>query len=95
MRRLNVGLMWFSVASATPVLAQSALTMNQESHHERLTYIRNMRVFQLTLAPGESTADHLNDYDVATVPIVAGTTRIRRAGQEWTVAQYKRHFFSG
>jgi hypothetical protein len=61
---------------------QSAPTMNQEPHHERLTYIRHMRVFELTLAPGESTADYLLDHDRAIVPLTDGTIRLHPAGAD-------------
>jgi hypothetical protein len=54
--------------------------MNQEPHHQRLTYIRNMRVFQLTLAPGESTADYLLDHDAAIISLADATVRVQRAG---------------
>lgn len=54
--------------------------MNQEPHHQRLTYIRNMRVFQLTLAPGESTADYVLDHDGAIIALTDGTVRVHRAG---------------
>jgi hypothetical protein len=54
--------------------------MNQESHHQRLTYIRHMRAFLLTLAPGESTADYVLDHDGAIVALMDGTIRLLRAG---------------
>jgi len=59
---------------------QPAPTMNQEPHHQRLTYIRHMRVFQLTLAPGESTADYLLDHDGAIVALGDATIRLQRGG---------------
>lgn len=68
---------------------QSAPTMNQEAHHQRLTYIRNMRVFQLMLAPGESTADYLHDYDAVTIPLANATIRTRRAGEDWGAARQR------
>jgi hypothetical protein len=61
---------------------QAASTMNQEPHHQRLTYIRNMRVFLLTLAPGESTADYLLDHDGAIIALTDATVRLQRAGGE-------------
>ena len=67
------------LSGATSV-GQSAPIMNQEPHHQRLTYIRHMRVFQLTLAPGESTVDYLLDHDGAIVALAAATVRLQRAG---------------
>jgi hypothetical protein len=54
--------------------------MNQESHHQRLTYIRHMRVFELRLAPGESTGDYVLDHDAAMIPLANGSVRLHRAG---------------
>ena len=59
---------------------QSPPTMNQEPHHQRLTYIRHMRVFELTLAPGESTADYILDHDGAIVALGNATLRLHRSG---------------
>jgi hypothetical protein len=59
---------------------QAAPTMNQEPHHQRLTYIRHMRVFELTLAPGQSTADYTLDHDGAIVALTDATLRLERAG---------------
>jgi hypothetical protein len=59
---------------------QSAPRMNQEPHHQRLTYIRHMRAFLLTLAPGESTADYVLDHDGAIVALSDATIRLLRAG---------------
>ena len=59
---------------------QAAPTMNQEPHHQRLTYIRNMRVFELRLAPGESTADYVLDHDGAIIALADATVRVHRAG---------------
>jgi hypothetical protein len=59
---------------------QAPPTMNQEPHHERLTYIRHMRVFQLTLAAGESTADYTLDHDSAIVALTDATLHLQRPG---------------
>jgi hypothetical protein len=67
------------ISGATSV-GQSVPDVNQEPHHQRLTYIRHMRVFQLTLAPGESTAEFVLDHDGAIVALIAGTLRLHRPG---------------
>src|SRR5262245_20260665 len=59
---------------------QSSPTMNQEPHHQRLTYIRHMRVFELKLAPGESTADYVLDHDGAILALTDATVRLHRGG---------------
>ena len=63
--------------------------MNSETHHERLTYLRHMRVFEANLSPGESTADHLHDHDVTSVVLGEATTRSRRIGEEWTAPRMR------
>ena len=69
-----------AVLGGVTSLGQTAPTMNQESHHQRLTYIRHMRVFQLTLAPGESTAEYVLDHDGAILALADATVRLHRAG---------------
>ena len=67
-----------------PVRGQSGLvTMNEEPHYKRLTYIRHMRVFEANLPPGESTLDHVYDHDAATLVLGDATARVRRAGEDW------------
>jgi hypothetical protein len=53
---------------------QAAPTMNQEKHHERLTYIRHMRVFELNLPAGAATPDIMQDYDMVTIPLTGAMT---------------------
>ena len=65
-------------------VGQSVPTMNQEPHHQRLTYIRHMRVFEIDLPPGETTADFRLEYDAVTVPLTDGTVRSRQQGQDWS-----------
>ena len=69
-----------TVCCSIGVSGQSAPTMNQEPHHQRLTYIRHMRAFLLTLAPGESTAEYVLDHDGAIVALTDATIRLVRAG---------------
>jgi hypothetical protein len=68
------------------LFAQSAgpVTMNNESHHERLTYLRHMRVFEANIPAGAATADHRHDHDVTSIVLGDATTRSRRVGEEWT-----------
>ncbi len=71
------GVALLAQAPAAPV------TMNNEPHFERLTYIRHMRVFEARIAPGESTGDYLLDHDVISIPFGDTTLRTRRMGQDW------------
>jgi len=59
--------------------------MNDEPHHKRLTYIRNMRVFEITVPPGDMTQNHLHDHDMVTVALEESTTRTQRQGEDWTM----------
>jgi hypothetical protein len=75
------------LAGSVPMAQSGATTMNQEPHHTRHTYIRHMRVFEVTLPPGESTSDYALDHDVAIVTLADGVTRSRKAGADWSVPQ--------
>jgi quercetin dioxygenase-like cupin family protein len=71
-------------AAAVSVLsAQSAaVPANNEPHHKRLLYTNDVRMFDVTIPPGETTADHLHEYDMATLIIGGGALRISRNGQD-------------
>lgn len=74
-----------AVLCGATVIGQSVqITMNEEPHYQRLTYIRHMRVFEVNVPPGESTLDHAHDHDVATLALGDGTTRVRRVGEDWS-----------
>ena len=67
------------------VWGQSArVTMNEEPHHELLTYVQHMRVFEMNLPAGDMTRDHVRDHDVATLALGNATTRSRIAGGDWS-----------
>ena len=75
------------LCGATAVGQSGQVTMNEEPKHQRLTYIRHMRVFEAGIAPGESTLDHTHDHDAATIALSSGTTRSRRTGEDWAAPQ--------
>src|SRR5438552_4975693 len=72
------------VAGGAVLLAQAPVSLMQEPHHKLLTYQRNMRVFEVTVSPGEMTLDHGHDHDTATVVLGPARTRTRIVGQDWT-----------
>jgi hypothetical protein len=74
---------WCGVVLVGQTPPAGPVTMNTEPHYERLTYLRHMRVFEATVAPGESTLDHLHDHDVASIAVGPVTTRSRRIGEDW------------
>ncbi|MSO83615.1 MAG: hypothetical protein EXQ53_10030 [Acidobacteria bacterium] len=78
------------LASGAAAWGQSArVTMNEEPHHQRLTYIRHMRVFEATLSPGEATLDHAHDHDVATLALGDMMSRLRRVGEDWSAPRMR------
>ena len=79
------------VCSAS-VWGQSAqVTMNEEPHHERLTYVQHMRVFEINLPAGEMTRDHVRDHDVVTLALGDATMRSRTAGGDWSAPMMRAH----
>jgi hypothetical protein len=74
------------VLSITVVLASVVLSaqvpVNNEPHHRTVYENADFRILDVRVAPGESTADHRHDHDIATVSMNAGTaTRITAGGQ--------------
>jgi hypothetical protein len=65
------------------VQAQSeAAPINNEPHHKRLLYTNDLRMWDVTLPPGQSTPPFRHEYDVATVVIGDGTLNIQRNGEQ-------------
>jgi hypothetical protein len=65
------------------VQAQSeAASINNEPHHKRLLYTNDLRMWDVTLPPGQSTPPFRHEYDVATVVIGDGTLNIQRNGDQ-------------
>jgi len=65
------------------VQAQSeAASINNEPHHKRLLYTNDLRLWEVTLPPGQSTPPYRHEYDVATVVVGDGTLNIQRNGEQ-------------
>jgi quercetin dioxygenase-like cupin family protein len=80
-------LAWVCVASFwafdRAVQAQSeAASINNEPHHKRLLYTNDLRLWDVTLPPGQSTPPFRHEYDVATIVIGDGTLNIQRNGEQ-------------
>jgi len=74
-----VAIFW---ASGRAVQAQSdAVSLNNEPHHKRLLYTNDLRMWEVTLPPGQSTPPFRHEYDVATVVVGDGTLNIQRNGE--------------
>lgn len=63
--------------------AQSpAASINAEPHHKRLLYTNDLRLWEVTLPPGQATPAFVHDYDVATVVIGDGQLAIQRNSEQ-------------
>jgi quercetin dioxygenase-like cupin family protein len=71
-----------AAAVSVPSAQSAASPANTEPHHKRLLYTNDVRMFDVTIPPGEATADHVHEYDMATLIIGDGTLRISRNGQD-------------
>lgn len=82
MTRLIISLLLLAGFRPAGRAAQSApVSINNEPHHRRLLYTDDLRMWDVTLAAGESTPPFLREYDVATVVIGAGTATVQNAGE--------------
>jgi quercetin dioxygenase-like cupin family protein len=68
------------LCAATGLSAQGSI--NQEPHHKRLLYTNDLRMFDVTIPPGQATGDHVHEYDMVTVIISGVTLQIQRNGQD-------------
>src|SRR5881409_2473028 len=72
-----------AIVGAVILSAQSAaVSINNEPHHKRLLYTNDLRLWEVTLPPGQSTLPFVHDYDVATVVIGDGTLAIQRNNEQ-------------
>jgi quercetin dioxygenase-like cupin family protein len=70
-----------SLCAAVAMAQQAAVSIDNEPHHTRLLYTNDLRLWEVTLAPGQSTPPFVHQYDVATVVIGDGTLSIQRNGE--------------
>jgi len=85
MSRLFLVCLWVANfwAFGRAALAQSQpASMSNEPHHKRLLYTNDLRLWEVTLPPGQSTPPYRHEYDVATVVIGDGTLNIQRNGEQ-------------
>src|SRR5215208_5195894 len=65
------------------VAAQApAQSIGNEPHHKRLLYTNDLRLWDVTVPPGQSTSPYVHEYDVATILIGEGTLNIQRNGEQ-------------
>ena len=69
-------------------MAQSGpASITNEPHHTRLLYTNDLRLWDVTLAPGQAMQPFVHEYDLATVVIGDGTLSIQRNGETATPAE--------
>src|SRR5262244_1642594 len=66
---------------ARPSAQSAAASINNEPHHKRLLYTNDLRLWDVTLPPGQSTPPFRREYDVATVITGDGTLNVQRNGE--------------
>lgn len=71
------------VAGVATAVLNAQVPVAKEPHHKQLIYTAHMRVFDVTVPPGQSTLDHAHDYDEVTVAIGDSTSR-SRSGEDAT-----------
>ena len=67
-----------SFCAARAVAQPGAASINDEPHDKRLLYTNDLRLWDVTLPPGQATQPFVHDHDVATVVIGDGTLSIQR-----------------
>jgi quercetin dioxygenase-like cupin family protein len=78
---MRVPALSITVALASVVLS-AQVPVNNEPHHRTVYENADFRILDVRVAPGDSTADHRHDHDIATVSMNTGTaTRITAGGQ--------------
>jgi quercetin dioxygenase-like cupin family protein len=76
------GLPVSTVAQLAAQAQSDAASITSEPHHKRLLYTNDLRLWDVTLPPGQSTAPFRHEYDVATVIIGEGALTIQRNGEQ-------------
>lgn len=84
MRRLILYLLLAGFCAAGVAAQSPQVTLDKEPHHKRLLYTNDLRLWDVTLSPGESTPPFVHDYDVATVVTGDGMLNIQRNGEAFT-----------
>src|ERR1041385_2067888 len=80
-RLILISLLIASSSAASLVAQSAAVSITDEPHHKRLLYTNDLRLWDVTLRPGESTQPFVHEYDVASVVIGDGTLALERNGE--------------
>ncbi len=91
-RLILISLLIASSSAAALVAQSAAVSITDEPHHKRLLYTNDLRLWDVTLRPGESTQPFVHEYDVASVVIGDGTLALERNGEAFPErARLRRH----
>jgi predicted metal-dependent enzyme (double-stranded beta helix superfamily) len=71
------------VAQAPSPDNEPVVAFGQDPHSKSLLYTAHLRMYDVTVAPGDSTLDHSHDHDVVAVALGDATLRTRETGGEW------------
>src|ERR1043166_6393167 len=86
-RVILISLLIASSSAAALVAQSAAVSSTDEPHHKRLLYTNDLRLWDVTLAPGESTQPFVHEYDVASVVIGDGTLALERSEEHTSELQ--------
>ncbi|MEO8255915.1 MAG: hypothetical protein ABI868_01085 [Acidobacteriota bacterium] len=76
------------VLAATTAVIAAQVPLSQEPRH-RVTFENvQFRILDVNVPPGDTTLEHLHEFDIATVSMTSGTdTRLQSPGQPWSPAR--------
>jgi hypothetical protein len=72
----------FCTGAPLAQVQSGAVSINNEPHHKRLLYTNDLRMWEVTLQPAQSTPSFIHEYDVATVVTGDGMLSIQRNGEQ-------------
>ena len=76
----------FLVATTAIIAAQ--VPLSKEPRHRVTFENAQFRILDVNVPPGDTTLDHLHEFDIVTVSMTSGTdTRLQSAGQAWSPAR--------
>jgi len=82
MRNGTLGLV-VVVCSAVALAGQAAVPVHQEPLHKPVFENKAVRIIDLSLQPGQASADHIHANDTASVSISSSDSQVRVPGSDW------------
>ena len=70
---------------ATTAISAGQVPLSKEPRHRVTFENAQLRILDVNVPPGDTTLDHLHEFDIATVSMTNGTdTRLQSPGQPWS-----------